>query len=139
MSEDLDLQKVLEDRLIAFQSDGEPEIAFINVNFEPPDNNVWLKYNIVPRKPTAVTIGENGYDEHSFLMEIGIFGPAWSEGRGQVDAVVDALLDHFREEKNLTEDSVTITITAVWPTAHMISDKYHGRGISVEGIFYRQR
>jgi hypothetical protein len=108
-------------------------IAWPNLEFNPPQTNptgfdrpVWAAVHYLPSEATPVTLGSQGKDETTGILQIDANQPRGT-GDSQVRALLTALENYFTPGRTLTNGGEDVTVTAVGRTPGRVVDDRHYR------------
>jgi hypothetical protein len=102
-----DISKALDTRLSIMA--GLPAVAWENTEYEPVHGTTWLRPTLLPALTRA---GTTTTDRHEGIYQISVFVKPGT-GKAVINALVDAIADHFKPTTELTSGSVTVRCISV--------------------------
>jgi hypothetical protein len=91
-----------------------PLVAWENISFTPDPEAPYLKPALLPGEPSQAEIGTNGQNRHPGVYQISVFAPSGT-GCATLNALRDALCDHFKRGTQLTYGDITVTVQKAYP------------------------
>lgn len=84
-------------------------VRWPNMKLEPPSTGGYATVDIVPSEPRVATLGQQGEDEHSGFMQVGLYYPL-QDGHKAVIAAYEILRVFFVAGRFLTYGDATVTV-----------------------------
>lgn len=132
-SAEKDINTALSVRLKAFQTAGQPPIAYENTPYEPTEGTLYLQEAFLPNIKAAVGISHTSSDDYEGIYQITV-----SDGRGdrRFDAQEQArlLCLHFPRGAEYTYNGVTVKIIQTRVSGAVIQNQ--GNGAVIEDNWY---
>jgi hypothetical protein len=113
-------------------------ISYENIQFSPPSDDIWLRFNFIPTNTLPVTLGQGGDDEAVGMAQIDVFAPT-NTGTSEPYALAEIVKNTFVVgnifEYNTTKVRITSTRIDIIGT---IENQYH-IAVTVNWSAYLQR
>lgn len=84
-------------------------VRWPNMPFTPPSTGGWASFDIVPADPAVATLGLQGEDEHTGIMQVGLHYPL-QVGVKSVNDAYETLRAFFVAGKFLTFEDARVTV-----------------------------
>lgn len=106
MADNLDIRRALEKRLGTMTD--VPAIAWENVDFDPKEEDSWLRVSYVPVEARETAVGAGAQVKNKGLFLVDCFVKKTAEGGpADADALADLVISRFRRQ-TLTENGATV-------------------------------
>jgi hypothetical protein len=126
-----DINTALSVRLKAFQTAGEPPIAYENTPYEPTEGSLYLQEAFLPNIKAIVGVSHASSDDYEGIYQITV-----ADGRGdrRFDAQEQARLLslHFPRGAEYTYNGVTVKIVQTRVNGAVIEDNWYNIPVTVE-------
>lgn len=126
-----DINTALSVRLKAFQTAGEPPIAYENTPYQPTEGNLYLQEAFLPNIKAIVGVSHTSSDDYEGIYQITV-----ADGRGdrRFDAQEQARLLslHFPRGAEYTYNGVTVKIVQTRVNGAVIEDNWYNIPVTVE-------
>lgn len=86
-----------------------PDIAWENVDFNPVENESYIRVSVVPLSRNPSSLGDNFQFFYRGYFELMVYTPK-NIGPSQADDLADLLMETFDPPKTLTVDDVSVQI-----------------------------
>ena len=111
---DTKIRAALTTRLEAFPD--LPDVAWENVAYTPADGVTYLEPFLLPAETFQAEIGTLGANRHTGVYQISIKAPK-GNGTATVNALRDALVDHFVRGTELTYSDIVVKVEKAYASA----------------------
>lgn len=85
-------------------------VRWPNVDITPPNESPYLSVDLLPNPSRVVTLGNQGEDEHTGILQIGLFYPI-QQGNGDIAAAEVVLRDFYVPGVFFSHEGQTVQVT----------------------------
>jgi hypothetical protein len=103
------IEEALRQRFLAEIPDAAGKCSFENQPFDPKGVPVWFEFHFMPNRPDVASLGLDGLNEHTGILQIDIHVPKGS-GRGVAAGHINTLCASFTPSLPIVYQGVVLTI-----------------------------
>lgn len=104
--------------------------------FTPPETGLWTKVDLLPAETFQSSVGENGFNLLSGILQISIFAPQ-NSFTGDLNEAVDSLLAHFkRGTVTAAVSGTSARVEKVWRSAALPDERWYMVPVNIRYFQY---
>lgn len=90
-------------------------IVYPNSDYEPDPNETYLKVHLLMNRPTPVTLGAGGYNEHTGYLQIDIMVPRDSTDGPSLDLAdsIEQIYQSYARGSRIVQGDIKVRVTSV--------------------------
>ena len=126
----------IQSALIKSFTDGDHnlDVAYPNISFTPKINTEYAQLFIIPNQPYAVTLGNNGEDEYTGIMQINLNYPV-NTGTLKINLKREEILARYKAGMKYKYEDQSVLITSAGQSAvGQVVDNYYRIPLTIEWI-----
>lgn len=105
--------------------------AYENKKFTPTEGVPWARVTVLPARPSVVTLGSSGEDEHTGITQIDLFYPLDS-GDGEILAMSDAIRTVFKAGTGMSYNGLSVTVLSCGRSGGRLVDGLYNIILEIE-------